>query len=585
MTIPDLSKMRHTLAHILMQALIRLYKDPKPGVGPSLDDGFYHDFVSSHKVTDADFPAIEAMMKKIIAEDLEVKGEKLPVEAGIQKLESMGYTYTKELAYDLKQQGEKEISFYSQGEFTNMCKGNHVEATGQVGAFKLVKIAGAYWKGDEKNPMMQRIYGYAFETEKELAEYMAMQEEAKKRDHRKLGKELDLFVSSDLVGKGLPLLTENGATIRREIERFIVDEEIKRGYVHVTTPELASVDLYRKSGHYPYYKDSMYPPMVVDGEELILRPMTCPHHYQLFLSRPRSYRELPMRIAEIARLYRYEKSGELTGLIRLRSFSLADSHIICRKEQAKEEIMKVLDLIEYVASVFGLQKGKNYSYRLSLGDRKDEKKYYKNDASWDEAEVVLRSILDERKSPYVSAQDEAAFYGPKIDIQMKNVNGKEDTAFTVQYDFCMPARFEMTYTNEKGQDEAPVVIHRSSVGSIERTIAFLIEHFAGAFPVWLAPIQVALIPVGEAHHAFAHVLKRRMMSQGIRVRVEDGNTPLGKRIREMSLYKIPYQLVIGDKEMNENIFSVRRRGKEDLERMSFEEFAKKIDQEIREKTL
>lgn len=400
--------------------------------------------------------------------------------------------YKQELIKEFAAEGQT-LTLYQAGEFVDLCRGGHCDSpAAELKYFKLLSIAGAYWRGDEHNPMLTRIYGTAFFSQAELDEFLAQREAAKERDHRKLGKELGLFVFSDVVGKGLPLWTAKGATLRRVLEQFIVDEEIERGYQHVMTPDIANLDLYRKSGHYPYYKDSMYAPITIDEEEYMLRPMTCPHHFELYLSQPRSYKELPMRIAELAKLYRYEKSGELSGLIRLRSFCLADAHIVCSKDQAASEIHGVLDLIEYVAGVLDLEQGRNYSYRLSLGDRADEKKYFKDDASWEFAEGILRTVLTERQATFVEAPGEAAFYGPKIDIQMKNVNGKEDTAFTVQYDFVMPGRFQMTFINEQGQEEQPVVVHRSSIGAIERSLALIIEHYGGKFPFWLAPITVIL---------------------------------------------------------------------------------------------
>ena len=372
---------------------------------------------------------------------------------------------------------------------------------------------------------------------------------ANERDHKKLGRELDLFTFSDTVGKGLPLWTPKGSVIRRELERFIVDEEIRRGYLHVYTPDIAKLDLYRKSGHFPHYKDSMYAPIVIDDEEYMLRPMTCPHHFELYLDKPHSYRELPIRIAELAKLYRYEQSGELMGLQRVRSFCLADAHIICAsEEQAAEEVTKALDLIVYVAGVFGLKQGEHYRFRLSLGDRTNTEKYYKNDAAWEKGESLLRALLKKRGEEFEEAKDEAAFYGPKIDIQMKNVNGKEDTAFTVQYDFCMPDKFDLTYTGQDGAQHRAFVIHRSSIGAIERIVAFLIEHYAGAFPLWLSPVQVALLPVSDKHTAYAKEILEYLRAENIRVELSDGDS-LGKRIRTAKLQKVPYVLVVGDAEM------------------------------------
>ena len=415
---------------------------------------------------------------------------------------------------------------------------------------------------------------------------MKMIEEAEKRDHRKLGKDLDLFVFSDIVGKGLPLWTEKGATIKRELERFIIDEEIKRGYKHVCTPDIAKVDLYKKSGHYPYYKDSMYAPMKVDEEELILRPMTCPHHFELYLSKPRSYKELPMRIAELAKLYRYEQSGELTGLIRLRGFCLADAHIICKdSKQAGEEIGGALDLIEYAAALFDFKMGENYSYRLSLGDRKNKEKYYKDDKAWNEAEGILRKILRNRKSRFIEAKDEATFYGPKIDIQMKNTRGKEDTVFTVQYDFVMPKRFKLNYVDEKGKEKEAIVIHRSSIGAIERTIAFLLEHTAGKLPLWLSPVQTIITPISDKFNDYGNKILQELKNNGIRAEIDNNNETLGKRIRNAEIQKIPYILVVGEKEIQNQTVNVRhyKRGQEG--EISAEKLIEKIQKEIENKTI
>ncbi len=379
-------------------------------------------------------------------------------------------------------------------------------------------------------------------------------------DHRRLGQELGLFTFSDLVGSGLPLWLPKGATIRRILERFIVDTEIAWGYNHVYTPDIAKLDLYKTSGHYPYYKDSMYAPIQIDEHEFMLRPMTCPHHFQIYADRPKSYRELPLRIAELAKLYRYEGSGELSGLVRVRSFCLADAHIICAdKDQAAKEVDTALDLIEHIATIFGLKLGENYSYRLSLGDRTDDKKYYKNDTAWDEGEAMLRSVLQNRKGTFVEAAGEAAFYGPKIDIQMKDARGKENTAFTVQYDFCMPDRFNLTYIDQEGKEQRPVVVHRSSIGAIERVIAFLLEHYAGAFPTWLAPVQVIVLPIGEGHQAYAETVATALRAAAIRVEVDATSESLGKRIRSAKVNKTPYLIVVGDKEVEAQTVSLEHR--------------------------
>jgi threonyl-tRNA synthetase len=411
------------------------------------------------------------------------------------------------------------------------------------------------------------------------------EQQPKEHDHKKLGKELDLFTFSDTVGKGLPLFLPKGAAIRRELERFIVDEEIKRGYLHVYTPDIAKLDLYRKSGHYPHYKESMYAPIKIDDEEFMLRPMTCPHHFEMYLSKPHSYRELPIRFAELAQLYRYEQSGELMGLQRVRTFCLADAHIICAsEEQAMEEVGRALDLIESITSVLGLSYGTDYHYRLSLGDRKDTEKYYKNDAAWDKGEDMLRALLKTRGAKFVEAEGEAAFYGPKIDIQMKNVNGKEDTAFTVQYDFCMPERFNLTYVDTGGMDARAFVVHRSSIGAIERIMAFLIERYGGAFPTWLSPVQVKILPISDKHAAYAKTVTNMLKEAGIRVELDDHDESLGKKIRQAKLEKVPYIVVIGDKEIESKTLTVEKRDGT-KEEHTIEAFLEKIQREIKNRSL
>jgi len=403
-------------------------------------------------------------------------------------------------------------------------------------------------------------------------------------DHRRLGKELQLFTFSDLVGTGLPLWLPKGATLRRILERFIIDTEIAWGYQHVYTPDIAKLDLYKTSGHYPYYKDSMYAPIVIDEHEYMLRPMTCPHHFQIYADRPRSYRELPMRIAELAKLYRYEGSGELSGLVRVRSFCLADAHIICTgKDQAIEEMGKALDLIEYISSVFGLTLGVDYWYRLSLGDRADEKKYYKNDTAWDESEGAIRELFTKRKTTFVEASNEAAFYGPKIDVQMKDARGKENTAFTVQYDFCMSDRFNLTYIDNEGKEKRTVIVHRSSIGAVERVLAFLIEHYAGAFPLWLAPVQTIVLPIGEGHQAYAKTISETLIKQGIRAELNLDNESLGKRVRNAKMQKIPYLIIVGDKEVDSQTLTLEHRTDGSLGAKTIDECLTLLQEEIAQK--
>jgi len=587
----NIEQIRHSLSHIMAQAVLELHPKAKLGMGPAIENGFYYDFQFAKPLQEQDLQKIENKMKELILQDQKFIKKDITKLAAKKLFKDQPYKLEliKELPGKNVSVYESEPAFAKasarQG-FVDLCKGPHVKSSKEINpnAFKLTKLAGAYWKGSEKNKMLTRIYGLAFATERELLDYVKMQEEAEKRDHRILGKKLDLFIFSDIVGKGLPLYTEKGTAIRRELERLIVDEEIKRGYKHVCTPDLAKVDLFKKSGHYPYYKDTMYPVMKVDEEELILRPMTCPHHYQLYLAKPRSYRELPFRIAELAKQYRYEKSGELTGLARVRCFCLADSHIICQKDQAENEINLALKLIEDMAGIFGLKSGVDYRYRLSLGDKKDSKKYYKDDKAWDFAENVLRKVLKEKNAPFFEAENEAAFYGPKIDIQMKNSAGKEETAFTVQYDFVGPKRFELVYADSDGKSKEAVVIHRSSIGAIERTMAFLIEKYEGAFPLWLSPIQVSVIPISEKHAEYAKEIIKKLKDNNLRVELRDENETLGKKIREAEMQKIPYLLIVGDKEISSGGVSVRQRTKGDAGQVQTDEFIEKIKKEIKEKT-
>lgn len=582
----NLDNLRHSCAHLLAAAVLKLWPETKRAIGPAIEDGFYFDFEFKEAISENDLPKIEAKMREILPRWKKFKKHMLS--AAEAKKEYPNNPYKHEMIAEFSKGSKNKVSFYKSGDYWDLCKGVHVEHPDkELQHFKLLTIAGAYWRGDEKNKMLTRIYGTCFPTKKDLDDYLKLREEAKKRDHRKIGKELDLFVFSNLVGKGLPLFTEKGSIIRRELERFLVNEELRRGYKHVYTPDLALVNLYKKSGHYPYYKDLMYPLMKIDGEELILRPMTCPHHFQLYASKPRSYKELPMRIAELAKQFRYEKSGELTGLIRVRAFCLADAHIICTKKQATDEINNVLDLIEYVASVLGLEKEQEYRYRLSLGDRADQKKYYKDDASWDFAENVLRGVLKQTNSPYFEARKEAAFYGPKIDIQIKNVLGKEETAFTVQYDFVMPKRFDLMYTDNDGSRQQPIVIHRSSIGAIERVLAFLIEHYAGAFPVWLHPVQVKILPVSDKFLEYAGRVGERIKESipNIRLEIDDCHETLANKIRKAQAEKIPYMLIVGAKEEKNATVNLRLRTEEELGEITLDKFIDRIKKIIQSRSL
>jgi threonyl-tRNA synthetase len=573
--------LRHSTSHLLAAAVTFLWPEALPTIGPVIENGFYYDF-DSLKISEEDFPKIEEEMKKIVKNWKSF--EKIEISSNEAMKQFEGNEYKLELIEE-HSKNDEQLTVYKSGNFSDLCRGGHIENPEDIKYFKLLSVAGAYWRGDEKKKMLTRIYGTVFSTQNELDDYLALQEEAKLSDHRKIGQDLKLFVFSDLVGKGLPTFAPKGATIKRELERFVVDEELKRGYQHVVTPDLAKVDLYKKSGHYPYYKDTMYPVMKIDEEELILKPMTCPHHFMFYKSEQHSYRDLPYRIGEIAHQYRYEKSGELSGLTRVRMFCLADAHIISTRSQAKQVIEEVLELIDYINGKLGMVKGVDYRYRLSLGDRSDNKKYFKDDTSWDYAENVLREVLTKLDAPFYEAEKEAAFYGPKIDIQVKKANGSEETAFTVQYDFVMPERFDLVYTNEDGKEEKPVVIHRSSIGCLERTIAFLIEKYRGNFPTWLTPVQVKILPITDKHLDYARTVLASLKDAGIRAELDDRNERLQAKIRDAQMEKVSYMFIIGDREAEAKKVAVRKRNGEDLGSKDVEDFIKALKKEIEEKSI
>ncbi len=584
----NLDNLRHSCAHLLANAVKQLFPGALNAIGPAIENGFYQDFdMGKWIISETDFPKIEAKMKEILPTWQKFLFKEVTLEEAKKLFKKNKYKV--EMATEFSKQGKK-LHTNDPGDFLDLCKMGHVEnPSKELKNFKLLSVAGAYWRGSEKNKMLTRIYGTVFPTKEALDNYLWQQKEAKKRDHKKLGKDLGLFAFSDLVGKGLPMLTAKGTTLKRILERFIVDEEIRRDYQHVSTPPIAKVDLYRTSGHYPYYKETMYPPMIVDDEELILRPMTCPHHFALFKTQPHSYHEMPIRFAEISPQFRYEKSGELTGLIRVRTFLLSDAHIITPKDKAEEEINKVLDLISFVNKALGLKAGVDFRFRLSLGLRTDTKKYYKDDKMWDYAEEILRKVLKNQTVPYYEAENEAAFYGPKIDVQMKNVNGKEDTAFTVQYDFVMPKRFELKFINKEGKEEEPVVIHRASLGAFERTMAFLIEHYGGAFPLWLSPVQVAILPISEKFLDPAQKVKEELEKNNIRVELNADNKSLGGKIRESTLQKVPFMIIIGEKEMQSSVetrhalsqmITIRTREGKDLGMMEVNKFINQLKSQI-----
>lgn len=567
-----LSVLRHSTAHLMAQAIKRLYPDVKFGVGPAIENGFYYDTDTEHPITDEDLKKIEDEMMTIVKENLPIVRKTITREDALELFKEDPYKV--ELITDLPE--EDELTVYEQGEFIDLCKGIHVPSTGRIQVFKLLSLAGAYWRGNSNNKMMQRVYGTAFFDKKALKEYIKMREEAKQRDHRKLGKELDLFMLSPEVGSGLPFWLPKGATIRRTIERYITDKEISLGYQHVYTPIMANVDFYKKSGHWDHYHEDMFPPMDMgDGEMLVLRPMNCPHHMMVFKNDVRSYRDLPIRIAELGQMHRYEKSGALSGLQRVREMTLNDAHVFVRPDQIKEEFSRVVKLMLAVFDDFDI---KDYRFRLSYRDPENTKKYFDDDAMWQKAESMLKETLDDMELDYFEATGEAAFYGPKLDVQVKTAMGIEETLSTVQLDFLLPERFDLTYVGEDGQDShRPVVIHRGVVSTMERFVAYLIERYKGAFPTWLAPVQAKIIPVNlDIHGDYAQELQEKMASKGLRVEVDMRNEKMGYKIREAQTLKIPYQLVIGDSEMEDNTIAVRKYGEKNTETIAVEEFIQAI---------
>lgn len=571
-----LEVLRHSTAHLMAQALKRLYGDVKFGVGPVIDGGFYYDFDMDEKVSSDDFEKIEKTMKQIVDENHKI--ERKVVSREEAKSFFKDDPYKLELIDAIPE--DESVTLYSQGEFTDLCRGVHVPSTSKIKEFKLLSTAGAYWRGDSNNKMLQRIYGTAFFDKKDLKAHLEMLEERRERDHRRIGKDLELFTNNQLVGAGLPLWLPNGATIRREIERYIVDKEVSMGYDHVYTPVLANVELYKTSGHWDHYRDDMFPPMKLDEtEEMVLRPMNCPHHMMVYNNRPHSYRELPIRIAELGTMHRYEASGAVSGLQRVRGMTLNDSHIFVRPDQIKDEFKRVVNMIQEVYSDFGFE---DYTFRLSYRDPEDKEKYMDDDEMWNKAETMLKEAVDEMGLPYVEAIGEAAFYGPKLDVQVKTAMGKEETLSTAQIDFLLPERFELTYIGSDGENHRPVVIHRGVVSTMERFVAFLTEETKGAFPTWLAPKQVEIIPVNvDLHYDYARNLQDELKSQGVRVEIDDRNEKMGYKIREAQMQKIPYQIVVGDKEVENNQVNLRKYGSQDQETVEKDEFIWNLVDEIR----
>jgi threonyl-tRNA synthetase len=569
---------RHSTAHLMAQAIKRVFgqKEVKLGIGPVIEDGFYYDIDTEKPLTPEDLTAIEKEMERITQENLPIRRRVVSREEALNIYRELDDNLKLELIQDLPE--EAVITIYDQGEFFDLCRGPHLPSTGRIKAFKLLSVAGAYWRGDAKNKMLQRIYGTAFPKKAQLDEHLHLLEEAKKRDHRKLGRELKMFAFSREVGQGLPLWLPNGARLRRTLERYIVDLEERLGYQHVYTPVLANVELYKTSGHWEHYSEDMFPKMQMDNEELVLRPMNCPHHMMVYKNEMHSYRDLPLRIAELGTMHRYEMSGALTGLHRVRAMTLNDAHIFCRPDQIKEEFARVVNLIRQVYDDFGI---KQYRFRLSYRDPQDTEKYFQNDQMWEMSQRMLREVVEELDLPFFEAEGEAAFYGPKLDVQIKTALGKEETLSTAQLDFLLPERFELEYIGEDGRKHRPVVIHRGIISTMERMTAFLLENFAGALPTWLSPVQARIIPVSTAFEEYVNKVTEQLQAAGIRAESDNRNEKLGYRIREAQLERIPFMLVVGENEINAGTLSVRRRGKGDIGAHSVEDTIRMIEEEIK----
>lgn len=549
----DLYKLRHTAAHVLAMAAKEFDPDVKFAIGPPIENGFYYDFQFSRSFSDSDLPKLEKTISKIIKDDFSIRSKKLKKAEALKLLKKEKQPYKVELVEDIK---EDELGFYGIDTFWDLCKGPHLKTTSEITAFKLLSVAGAYWRGDEHQPMLTRVYGTAFASQKALDDHLIMLEEAKKRDHRKLGKELGIFMISQDIGSGLPIWLPKGATLYKLLQNYLTRLEQEQGYQHVITSELGKKKLYEISGHLDHYADSMYPPIKLDDEEFILRPMTCPHHIAIYSSELHSYKTLPIRIAEFGEVFRRERSGQLSGLQRVRSFTINDGHIFCREDQIKDEFKSVVELIQFVYKKLELN---DWWFRLSLHDSNNKEKYSGNILLWEKSEKLLRETLNEMKINFVEAKDEAAYYGPKLDIQMKNVNGKEETIATIQLDFYLPKQFKINYIDSEGKKQTPVMIHRAIFGSMERFIGFYLEKTGGEFPLWLSPVQVKIIPISEKTNEYAQEVKQKLMNGGFRVEVDDNSETIGKKIRQGELEKVPYLLIVGEKEMKDKKITVRSR--------------------------
>ena len=575
----DLNTLNHSCAHVLAQAVKHLYPQAKFWVGPVVEEGFYYDIdLGEETISDDDLPKIEKEMKKICKDGKRIVRRELSKEEALEEFKDD--VYKLDLINGLE---DGTITTYSQGDFTDLCRGPHVETVKLCKNFKLIKHSGAYWKGDKNNKVLQRIYGVCFPSKEELEAHLQLLEEAKERDHRRLGKELGIFMFADIVGKGLPMWLPNGFTVRRLLSDYIMNKELELGYEHVMTPSLGNVKLYKKSGHWAHYKDDMFPAMEVDDEAYVLRPMNCPHHMVMYKSTLHSYRDLPVKIAEIANDFRFEASGALTGIERARAFTQNDSHIFCRPDQIAQEFKNVAHLILDVYKDFGF---KDYSFRLSLRDKNNKEKYFGNDELWEKSENELREVLKEMDVEFYEAEGEAAFYGPKLDVQVKSALGHDVTLSTIQLDYQLPERFELTYVDENGDKVRPVVIHRAILGSLDRFVAFLLEETKGNLPLWLAPTQVQVIPVKlEYHDEYAKEVVAKLRKAHFRVNNDNRDEKLGYRIREAQLKKIPYQLVLGDNERDNGTVTYRKHGEKKQTTVTFEEFVELLNKEVENKTL
>lgn len=591
-----LETMRHSAAHVMAAAVQKLFPDAKFGIGPVIDDGFYYDFDLKESLTPEHLTKIEAEMQNIIKDKIKFEREEIGIDEAIKMFEDSGQKYKVELLNDLKEKGTtklkseegqeliskgEKISVYRLGDFVDLCRGPHVKSSGDIKIFKLLNLAGAYWRGSEKNPMLQRIYGTAWNSQKDLDHFLDVREEAAKRDHRKLGKELDIFIFNENIGRGLPLLLPNGRVLRDEILNLEREIEDSVGFERVWTPHIAKNDLYKLTGHWDHYQDDMFPSFGLDDETYVLRPMNCPHHYMIYKNKPHSYKEFPLRITEDGTCYRFEKSGELGGLARVRCLTIDDAHIFITPEQIEEEYTRLIGMANKMFEAFQL---KNYKVTLSSHDPNDKEKYISDEDTWNKAEEVLENILKKNKIDYEICPGEAAFYGPKLDFIVKDALGRDWQMSTLQIDFFMAERLNLTYVDDKGNDAHPIIIHRGFTGSLERTIAMLIEHFSGSFPVWLSPTQVKIASVGSAHVDFCRQLKKEFVALGIRAKVDDANETVGNKIRKAEKEKVPYMLVVGDKEMSGGEFMVRIRGEEKQQKLKKEDFLERILKEVKDRS-